>query len=96
MNYVLADARYWHGGGAEPRFVEGTKLSILLINPTPDHNFQISFLGYSNYTSAINVSTDLLHWSALTNFPPTNGPLQFPDLGATNYPQRFYRAVWTP
>jgi hypothetical protein len=74
------------------------KMNHAWVDPfiAPDSNVQISFLGYSNYSAAINVSTDLLSWSPLTNFPPTNGPVQFPDLGATNYPQRFYRVVWTP
>ncbi len=69
---------------------------ILLLNRTPDFNYQVSFLGYSNYSAAVNMSTDLLHWSVLTNFPPSDGPLQFQDLNATNSPQRFYRAVWMP
>ena len=79
-----------------PAAVSVISPGVLLISELPDLNVQISSLGYSNYSAAINVSTDLLHWSALTNFPPSDGPVQFPDLGATNYPQRFYRAVWTP
>jgi hypothetical protein len=41
----------------------------------------------------IDVSTDLVNWSDLTNFTSTNATMQFRDAAATNNPMRFYRAV---
>jgi hypothetical protein len=43
-----------------------------------------------------DASTDLLAWAVFTNLPNPNGALQFIDLEATNFSQRFYRAVWVP
>ena len=80
----------------QSKATKGITPGVLLISPLVDSNVQLSFPGYSNYSSTLDVSTDLVNWSTLATFPPTNGPIQFPDLGATNYPQRFYRAVWTP
>jgi hypothetical protein len=41
----------------------------------------------------IQVSTNLLNWVALTNFIGTNATINFLDTAATNYSDRFYRAV---
>ena len=41
----------------------------------------------------IEVSTNLLNWSTLGLLPGTNSPLYLRDNTATNYKQRFYRAV---
>ena len=41
----------------------------------------------------LEVSTNLLHWSTLTNFVSTNTTMQFGDAAATNNNQRFYRGV---
>jgi hypothetical protein len=41
----------------------------------------------------IDASTDLFNWQPLTNFLSTNSPFFFLDSSATNYGQRFYRAV---
>ncbi len=47
----------------------------------------------TNVNGHILVSTDLLNWTTLTNFIGTNATLNFRDAAATNYDQRFYRAV---
>ncbi len=39
------------------------------------------------------VSTDLVDWVALTNFTGTNATINFRDAAATNFNNRFYRAV---
>jgi hypothetical protein len=46
-------------------------------------------------TGRIQVSTDLVHWMALTNFVSTNSLLRFrdPTAAATSLDRRFYRAV---
>ena len=41
----------------------------------------------------IEVSTDLVNWATLTNFVGTNSIINFRDSSATNYSQRFYRAI---
>ena len=45
----------------------------------------------SNYD--IEGSTDLFNWLAFTNFTSTSSPFFFSDPAATNFNQRFYRAV---
>ncbi len=54
-----------------------------------DFNVQIS-LGLNG---RIQASTNLVDWMPLTNFVGTNATLYFRDAAATNYEQRFYRAV---
>ncbi len=44
-------------------------------------------------TGTIQVSTDLVNWQTLTNFVGTNPIINFHDAAATNFNQRFYRAV---
>ena len=41
----------------------------------------------------IQVSTNLINWTTLTNFIGTNSTVNFRDSAATNSSQRFYRAV---
>jgi hypothetical protein len=41
----------------------------------------------------IQVSTDLINWTTLTNFVGTNSTITFGDPAATNSNRRFYRAV---
>ena len=41
----------------------------------------------------VQVSTNLTSWQLLTNFTGTNATLYFLDAAATNYNNRFYRAV---
>jgi hypothetical protein len=41
----------------------------------------------------VQVSTNLTSWGTLTNFTGTNATLNFRDATATNYNDRFYRAV---
>jgi GH25 family lysozyme M1 (1,4-beta-N-acetylmuramidase) len=56
---------------------------------------QINFTGDAYWPYVVETSTDLLHWSALTNIASTNGLFQFTD-STTNGPQLFYRARVTP
>jgi lysophospholipase L1-like esterase len=62
----------------------------------PDQTPLLCFNAVSNLTYRIDASTDLLTWAALTNFTDPNGTVQFNDPDATNFWQRFYRAVWVP
>lgn len=65
---------------------------------TSSHSFQFSFHTLSNTTWRIDASTNLnaaTNWLPIfTNTADTSGTLQFTDLLATNYPWRFYRAVF--
>jgi len=56
----------------------------------------LSLTAASNLTYRIDASTNLSTWAVLTNLPNPSGTIQFIDLAATNFPQRFYRAVWAP
>ena len=38
----------------------------------------------------------MVEWETLTNYAEPAGPVECRDLSATNFPQRFYRAVWEP
>lgn len=59
------------------------------------HGFKFSFQTGSNTTWRIDASTNLLNWQPLlTNTAGTSGTLQVTDLLATNFMQRFYRAVY--
>jgi hypothetical protein len=62
------------------------------------HSFQFSFRTLSNTTWRIDAATNLnaaTNWLPIfTNTADTSGTLQFTDLLATNYPWRFYRAVF--
>ena len=62
----------------------------------PDKNSFLWLTAVSNLTYRIEASTDLSNWAALTNLPNPDGTIQFMDLDATNFSQRFYRAVWVP
>jgi len=41
----------------------------------------------------VDASSDLITWTAITNFISTNATTYFRDASATNYSRRFYRAV---
>ena len=41
----------------------------------------------------VQASTDLKHWSLVTNLTNLTGTLEFTDPDAANFMQRFYRAV---
>jgi len=54
----------------------------------------MTFAGTSNATYSVWASTNLISWERLgTAQPLTGSGYQFSDLGATNRPHRFYRAV---
>ncbi len=70
----------------------------LQLNITAGESLAGNGLGFSLATSPgldgiIQVSTNLVDWSTLTNFVGTGTNLMLFDGAATNYSQRFYRAV---
>jgi hypothetical protein len=59
------------------------------------NGFPFSFQSLSNTTWRIDASTNLVTWlPVFTNTTGTNGVFRFTDLLATNFPWRYYRAVF--
>lgn len=69
---------------------------ITSLTPLPDKTVRLTVSGAPNYTFRIEGSSDHSHWTTLTNILNANGALQFVDYGASNAPNRFYRAAWVP
>lgn len=59
--------------------------------PLPDGNVALTFGTETGVTYTVQASLDLVSWSNLDTFVPTNFTTQFLDTGATNFPARFYR-----
>jgi hypothetical protein len=57
---------------------------------------QLTLNAEPGLTYAIQVSSNLLAWSHLTNVLNASGTFGFVDAQAADFPQRFYRAVLTP
>jgi hypothetical protein len=53
--------------------------------------FQLT--GQPGYTYVVQASTNLINWTNIAVLVNTNGIVQFTDTAATNYNQRFYRAI---
>jgi len=68
-----------------------TSLTLL-----PGNGVQLSLAGVSNFTYRLDVSTNLVTWTALTNVQNATGTIQFIDSSASSPGRRFYRAVWVP
>ena len=61
--------------------------------PLSTNGFQLILNAPISSTVAIQTSTNLVNWQTLTQFVVENSPIYFTDPQATNYTQRFYRAV---
>lgn len=64
--------------------------------PPPGGSFTLVVEGVPGVIYQIDASTNLVNWTTLTNLTSTGGFIVFTDLSATNFPGRFYRAVWSP
>lgn len=60
----------------------------------PARQFEFNAVGDPGRTFSILASTNLSDWSLLTHLVLTNAVTPFLDLQATNFPARFYRAVY--
>lgn len=69
---------------ARPRF---TAADVL-----PSGACHMILSGQSNFTYAIECSTNLQSWVTLTNLQSENGVFEFTDFQAVEFPYRFYRA----
>jgi hypothetical protein len=56
-----------------------------------DGNFQFQLNSWVGQTNTVESSSNLMSWSALTSVVVTNVPMPFVDLGASNFPARYYR-----
>ncbi|MEI9961813.1 MAG: immunoglobulin domain-containing protein [Limisphaerales bacterium] len=61
------------------------------ISRQPDGSLQISFNGDTGWTYTVEVSTNLVHWSVLTNLTSDSGIFNLTIGSTTNSPQQFYR-----
>lgn len=61
--------------------------------PLTTNGFTLMLRGQTGSNYVIEASSNLLNWIPLTNFILSNPPMFFSDPSATNYKQRFYRAV---
>lgn len=72
-----------------------TLVNVLLgpVTLLPGRIIRVDISGLAGQTYLIEASTDLVHWTSLTNLTLTNGIGQFTDPTTASYPQRFYRAI---
>jgi len=85
-----------NGYGAVTNGATLSVVPLLFITPgtmltTNGFQFSVNF-AYATNAVVIFASTDLVNWVPVLTNPPGGGPVFF-DSGATNFPQRFYRAV---
>ena len=59
----------------------------------PTGGFQFTLIGEAGKVYEIQGSTNLLTWTALTNFVSATGTNPFTDTTSPNFSRRFYRAV---
>ena len=71
-----------------PRF-QSIKLS-------PLSGCRLTFAGVASVGYSLQISSNLLNWVTLTNFPATSATTTFVDLSTTNQQQKFYRAKQIP
>jgi hypothetical protein len=72
------------------RMTPGSLLARLL----PDKNVALLVERTCDQPFSLEVSINLVDWETLTNYLDPAGTVACLDLCATNFPQRFYRAVW--
>jgi hypothetical protein len=69
------------------RMLAATRVPAAVAGPV------FSLRSEANVSGHIEYSTDMVHWTRLTQFQTTNSEVTFRDPTATNAVQRFYRAV---
>ena len=66
------------------------------LTPTVQNGtINLAVAGPVGFTYQIQVSSDLMNWTPLTNIVNTSGTVQFSDANITSSARRFYRAVLT-
>src|SRR5581483_314661 len=54
---------------------------------------QFQFTGYDGHTYSVGSSPDLVHWTVVGSFTPTNGVFTFTDPLGSGASQRYYRSI---
>lgn len=72
--------------------VIATPLQFQSITVLPNGAVQLALTGVTGSSCDLNFSSDLTHWTLLTNLVNSNGAIQFTDSTSTNSASRFYRA----
>jgi hypothetical protein len=70
----------------------GSQLRLASTNVLSDGQFQFTLVGNPGLNYSIQGSTNLMTWTALTNFVSATGTNEFTDV-ISNFNRRFYRAV---
>lgn len=66
---------------------------LTLASILPAGQFRFTLLGEAGGSYTVQASTDLVNWTALTNFQSATGTNQLTDPIPTNFSRRFYRAA---
>ena len=69
------------------------QLSFMFGKPLATNGLNVSLQVSHGINGKIQVSSNLENWLTFTNFVGTNSPLNFLDGAASNFNQRFYRAI---
>ncbi len=69
---------------------------ILIPRLVQDDLVRLCYAGDTNKNYGLEISTDLIDWTYLGPFFPTNSILQYLDGSVTNTPHRLYRAIELP
>jgi hypothetical protein len=69
------------------------QLSLASTEPMASNGLSFNLDLPAGINGAIQVSSNLVNWTVLTNFVGTNQTLNFRDSAATDFNRRFYRAV---
>src|SRR5439155_19613782 len=71
----------------------GSQLRLTSSQHVPAGKLRFSILSAPGQSYAIQASTDLIHWTTLTNCVSPTGTNQFIDATGTGSSRRFYRAT---
>jgi hypothetical protein len=66
---------------------------LTFVSTQSNGQFRFTLLGEAGRSYTIQASTNLVDWTALTNFVSATGTDQFTDPAAPSFNRRFYRAV---
>lgn len=66
--------------------------NIELLSGRSNGAFSMAVQGNAGQNYELDASTDLAHWVTMSTQSNSTGTVNFSDNGASNYPQRFYRA----
>ena len=58
--------------------------------------FRFTATGVSNFTYAVQASSNVVDWSTLTNMVAASNRFEFVDSAPGTFEKRFYRVVWIP